>query len=247
MRLLHPGQAAPWIIAHRGDSAAFPENTLAAFDAAVAAGADGIELDLQATRDGVPIVHHDATLRRLGGGARSVGSFDLAEVRALRAGVPTLDDVLDRYGGRTRLLLEIKAHDDVGDFRERARSLAERTVREVRHRRLDSSVQILSFDPAVLEAARAASSHVRTVLNLARLPRLDASHWRRLAPLFALSVDVRALTPAFVREAHRRGKPVLVYTCNTPGRALAALRAGADAIMSDRPGWLARLVETHPR
>lgn len=258
MRALRAAEPVPWVIAHRGDSASCPQNTIAAFDAALRAPVDGIELDVQLTRDGVAVIHHDRTLRALGGGGKSVAGLDLAEVRALDAGsrfdrrfrgerVPTLEEVLDRYGGRTRLLLEIKSYEGRGVPPGAARRLAGIVARAVRRRRLEGSAPILSFDPAVLDAVREEAPRIRTVLNLARRPRLDAAAWRRLDPLFALSIDVRAVTPLFVREAHRRGKPVLVYTCNRPSSALAALRAGADALMSDRPGWLAELLAVHPR
>ena len=91
-----PSLWPPRVIAHRGASATHPENTLAAFDAALAEGCDGLELDLQLSRDGVPVVYHDRTLRKAGGGARAVHQADWVEITRLDAG-RWLDR---RYAGR---------------------------------------------------------------------------------------------------------------------------------------------------
>ncbi len=257
MKPLHVGERMPWTIAHRGASAEFPENTAAAFEAALRSPIDGIELDLQLSRDEVPVVYHDRTLAKVGAGRRRVSGLDLARIRALDAGgwfdrrfcgerIPTLDEVLDRFGRRTRLLLEIKARDERGGV-ERHRKLTENTVAAVRARGLEGRVLLLCFDPRVLEIARDLAPRLPTVLNLRALPRGAAALRETLDPLFAVSVDARALTVRFVREAHERGKPVLTYTCNTTRGVLAALGTGVDAMMSDRPGWLAGLVSERER
>ena len=108
-----------WVIAHRGASRDCPQNTLAAFDEALRQGADGIELDVQLSRDGIPVVYHDRTLTRAGGGRRRVAQLDFAELRQLDPGnrvdrrfrgqhLCSLEEVLQRYGRCTRLLVEIK-------------------------------------------------------------------------------------------------------------------------------------------
>lgn len=246
MNVLHVGETIPWVIAHRGASREFPENTAAAFDAALGFPIDGIELDLQLSRDDVPVVWHDRTLTRAGASRRRVGELRLKDLRALDLGsrfhrrfrgerILTLDEVLDRYGGRSRLLLEIKAREEPRAAERHAR-LVESTLAAVARRALEPSVLLLCFDPKALDLARGIAPRIPTVLNLRSLPAGAA--WRRLDPLFALSVDARVLTGRFVREAHDRGKPVLTFTCNSPRSVALALRAGVDAIMSDRPGWL---------
>src|SRR4051812_8979102 len=104
-----PPPPAVAIIAHRGASGHAPEHTFAAYDRAVHFGADYLEQDLQVTADGELVVLHDATLDRTTDGAGQVDEHTLAELRALDAGawfapgfsgqrVPTLDEVLTRYG-----------------------------------------------------------------------------------------------------------------------------------------------------
>ena len=109
----------PLVIAHRGDTAAAPENTLAAFAAAIDAGADGIEFDVHPSRDGALVVHHDYYLDRTTNGAGLVSGYTLAELRTLDAGawfderfagesIPTLEEVLSLAAGHVRLEIELK-------------------------------------------------------------------------------------------------------------------------------------------
>jgi len=241
-----------WVVAHRGASRDCPENTLAAFDAALAQGCDGIELDVQLSRDGVPVVFHDRTLHRAGGGRRRVGALDLADLQRLEAGaragprfrherIPTLERVLDRYGRRTRLLIEIKARRLDGGHGRHA-ELARKTIGLVRRHKLRGGVFLLCFDPAVLDACAGAAPEIPRVLNVKpgrTLPRWVA---RRLPSLAALSADVHTLTPGFAAAVRRAGTPLFAYTCNSAGDVRRALDACALAMMSDRPGWLATLL-----
>jgi glycerophosphoryl diester phosphodiesterase len=248
-RGLRAGQARPWVIAHRGASNSAPENTILAFDRALRDGCDGIELDVQLSADGVPVVYHDATLARAGGGRRRVAAVPAADLLRLRmhgaasprARLLALPEVLARYGRRTRLLVEIKVRQ-----RDRAGG---------RHRRLALAVagalrgaglgraMVLSFDDEVLDLVAARLPSARTVLNLKPPPLMTASLRARLRRRFALSADVRRLRPAVGRAVHAMGKPLLAYTCNTPAAVRRALAAGADAVMSDRPGWLRGRIE----
>ncbi len=104
----------PWIAAHRGHSARFPENTIAAFEGAVAAGADLIETDIQRARDGVFVCLHDPDLGRLAGNTAKVADLDAADLDAIlgrrtAGGVPRLSQVLEFARGRIGLLLDLKS------------------------------------------------------------------------------------------------------------------------------------------
>jgi glycerophosphoryl diester phosphodiesterase len=250
--VLRPGESVPWVIAHRGASARAPENTAAAFAAALQAPIDGIELDVQMSADGIPVIHHDATLVKLGGGRRRVSSLPWRELRSLDAGawrserfsgerLLPLTEMLDRWGGRTWLLLEIKARPADRDPAWHRR-LTERTIDEIHRRTLGETVLLLSFDEDVLTSARQYDSQIRTVKNLDRLPIRQSQQRETLTPLFAASVNVRALRSRFIDLAHHMGKPVLTYTCNDRGAVRRATTAGADAIMANDPGKLASLL-----
>ena len=249
---IRPGEPLPWVIAHRGHSAEAPENTASAFDAALQAPIDGIELDLQMSADGVPVIHHDSTVMKLGGGRRRVSALPWSALRALDAGgwkserfrgerLLSLAEFLDGWGRRTWLLLEIKARAADRDPAWHRR-LTERTIDEVRRRRLETSVLLLCFDEDVLATARRYDPRIRTVRNMQRLPVRQTRMRDVLTPLFAVSVNVRALHARFVDLAHQMGRPVLTYTCNDRGTVRRALAAGADATMANDPAKLAALL-----
>ncbi len=238
----------PLIVAHRGASAEYPENTCAAFDAALALGCEAIELDIQASKDEVPVVYHDWTALKVGGGRRRISSLDAPELAKLDAGswldkrfagqhIPKLEEVLRRYGRRTRLLLEIKSRAD-RKGRQRRQRLVRDVASLVARLKVEANVSILSFDQNVLDTMAEVAPALPRVLNLRppRRPGIQLS--RRMERLAAISADVRSLTPSFGHSVRRRGLALFVYTCNSPAKVEQALAAGATGIMSDRPGWL---------
>src|SRR6195256_4622602 len=107
--MLHPFFAAsrPLVFAHRGGSALAPENTMAAFDNGLALGADGLELDVRLSRDGVAVVHHDRTLDRTTTLRGPLAARAADELR--RADVPSLPEVLARYRD-ARIIVEMKVN-----------------------------------------------------------------------------------------------------------------------------------------
>jgi len=107
------------IIAHRGASAQAPENTLAAFQLALDLQADGIELDVMLTGDQQVVVIHDEEVDRTTDGSGRVADMTLEEIRQLDAGqgekVPTLSEVLDRFGGKLLINIELKNYTSIFD------------------------------------------------------------------------------------------------------------------------------------
>src|SRR6266566_9695510 len=108
---MHPFFAAPrpLVFAHRGGSALAPENTIQAFDNGLRLGADGLELDVRLSRDGVVVVHHDRTLDRTTTLRGAVDERIAAELE--RATVPTLASVLDRHR-EVRVIVELKVNTE---------------------------------------------------------------------------------------------------------------------------------------
>lgn len=240
-----PAPSDVGVIAHRGASRDRPENSIAAFDEALRQGCDAIELDVQLSRDGVPVVYHDRTLARAGGGRRRVAGLDLDELRELR--LPTLDQVLDGYARRCELLVEIKIREGVRG-RDRHFELAHKVAGMLRSARIERRVRVLCFDFEVLDELARIAPRLRRVLNLVPPSRVGRKLARRLESLHAVSANVRSLTPRFGAAIREAGLPLFVFTCNTRQRVELALRAGATGIMSDRPGWLAgQLAERPPR
>lgn len=226
-----------FLYAHRGASAEAPENTLAAFRAALETGADGVELDVHLSADGVPVVIHDTTLERTTNGSGAVADYLAAELAALDAGswfspyfpgepVPTLGEVLALLAGRLRVNIEIK---------DAAAALA--TLGVVREFPA-ADVILSSFDRAALQALRHADAQV----PLAVLS--DEPGWHRLLPaaleLRASALHLRAdlISRPLLAAARTAGLPVLVWTVDDPGQARSLLRAGVAGLFANDPAGL---------
>ncbi len=162
------------IIAHRGASGEFPENTLPAFAAAIEAGAQMCELDVQLTRDGAAVVIHDETVDRTTNGTGAVAAMSLAEIRRLDAGVkfgarfagtriPTLEEVLTLVRGRCALNVELKS---AGVEREVCRLLRA-------HEALSSTTIVSSFDWDALARGAAPGAGAAVKRAGRSLPRRD--------------------------------------------------------------------------
>jgi glycerophosphoryl diester phosphodiesterase len=154
----------PFIIAHRGDSAHRPENTLAAFASALEVGADLVEFDVQLTREGHVVIVHDPTLDRTTTGTGRVVERTLAEIRALSAGypdrfgtayagerVPTLAEALAFLRERSRVMVEMKVEAVTADAEG---GIEARTIEEVRRAGMEKDVVLISFSRTALQRCR---------------------------------------------------------------------------------------------
>jgi glycerophosphoryl diester phosphodiesterase len=230
---VHAPTLAPEVVAHRGASARRAEHTAAAYDLALAQGADALELDVRATADRALMVVHDPTLQRTAGWPHQVAGVTLAEIRAScgeRAPL-TLDDVLARYGARTRYLIELKDPDPAWEH-----LVADAVARH----RLHDRATIQSFDAAALRRVhdRAPWITCAPLVMLRRGPRtLD-----RFAS-FASGVGVwhRQIDAGFVATAHARGLAVRAWTVNEPAAIRRVVALGVDGVITDAPDVAARL------
>jgi len=232
--------ARPLVIAHRGASGERPENTLAAYELAVAQRADMIEIDLHRTRDGAIVIAHDERLAGLPGDSE-IGECSLAEVRAVADGerrVPTLDEVLDGFGARIPFNLEIKSspvHPYPGIEAE--------TLAALHSRGLGPSILCSSFDDSVLRRLREAAPAARIgVLVSPRAPE----HWlERCGAVSAEAVHFwkGLATDDAVETAHREGLAVYVYTVDDPVQMRALLDRGCDGLFTNFPARMRALLE----
>jgi glycerophosphoryl diester phosphodiesterase len=229
----------PFIWAHRGDSAWAPENTLAAFHAAVESGADGLELDVHLSCDGVPVVIHDETLERTTDGRGLVSVASAEQIARLDAGswfsaafsgepVPTLAAVLKAFGGQKRLNLEIKE------------PLAGIAVLDLLKRHASADVVVSSFDIDVLCQLRSADR----ALPIAVL--YHAGGWRKVLSaakgLSACAFHPGATTVSrpMISACKEAGLPVHVWTVDRIPVAKSLFRAGVAGFFSNDPGLLTR-------
>lgn len=240
----------PWRIAHRGAPREAPENTRSAFLRALTYSIDGIELDVQMSADGIPVLHHDRTLRRVGGGRRRISDLTLDQLRLLdwggwfhpdHTGEPLmpLEQLLAMLDQCPRWFIEIKVRPGERESGHAFR-LTEKVVAMVGqspYRTFHDRLFILSFDAEVLDRAHRLAPHLRKVRNLAAKDMdTDIGDTRHL---WAVDVPIQKLNPALVQWARNRDLHIMTYTCNGPGQVAKAVRCGVDAIISDRPDWLA--------
>ncbi|HEX5831604.1 MAG TPA: glycerophosphodiester phosphodiesterase [Gemmatimonadaceae bacterium] len=216
----------PEIIAHRGVPRERPENTLAAFDLALDQGADGIELDVHATRDGVVVVHHDAELRGDGEPAR-ISELTLTELRGRAAsrapdeGVPTLAEVLALVGERARVYVEVKAA-----------GIEEHVVAAIRAAGGDCAVH--AFDHRIARRVRTLAPEIPVGILLASY-LLDIRGAIHLAGATAVWQQWDLVDAALVRDAAAAGARVVAWTVNEPADARRLARLGVSALCTDVP------------
>jgi glycerophosphoryl diester phosphodiesterase len=215
------------IIGHRGTPAEAPENTFAAFDAALEAGADGIETDIRITTDGALVLSHDDAVA-LG------GRISELTLRELRAHVPVVlaEDMLARYAGRTRLFLECK-----GIFEPGRLVSAEPVARALLPLLAEvPNVTVSSFDPTAITAVRALAPEIPVGLGCAEMfpphtivEMAAASGYEQVHP-----ADV-VVTEDVVTTARALGVELAVWTVNDLDRANELREWGVGAIFTDDP------------
>jgi glycerophosphoryl diester phosphodiesterase len=231
----------PQVIAHRGASAYLPENTLAAYELAVAQAADMIEVDLHRTRSGEVVVVHDAELARIGGRGE-IADASLAEVRSLDAGaghqVPTLDELLDGFGARIALNLELKQASH-GAYA----GLPALAAAGVRDRGLLGRTLFSSFYDPVLQDLRRVEPDARIALLLSR--RAPQGWVERAHALAAEAVnpELPLVDRGFVERAHGEGLAVYVFTVDPLDEMRRLLDLGVDGLFTNVPDRLRQLVD----
>ncbi|MBI2389864.1 MAG: glycerophosphodiester phosphodiesterase [Deltaproteobacteria bacterium] len=239
-----PG-SRPVVYGHRGAKAHVVENTLPSFERAIADGADGVELDVRTTRDGVVVVMHDLDVKRMTGGRdpRLVQELSAQELSAIElegpagpARAPTLGDVLDWADARD-VLVNIELKHDTHD----KAALANGVARLIRSRRRARPARLMfsSFEPELLARIAVAAPDLPRAFLIHAGQRLAKT---LVAPLvakatrsFALNPERTLCSPDRVAGWHRRGLMVNVWTVNDPREAIDLARIGVDGLITDDP------------
>ncbi len=238
-----PRPTRPRVIAHRGASGTLPENTLPAYALAVEQRADMIEIDLHRTRDGAVVIAHDEGLERLGGRGE-IADATLSEVRDLDAGngehVPTLDEVIGRFGSQIPFNLELK-RGTRGDYP----GLPAAALQAVEARDLLGETLFSSFYDSVLNEVRSESRAARIALLIS--PRDPARAFERARALGAEALNpwVGLAQPELIEEAHAEGLAVYVFTVDSEEDMRRLLDLGVDGLFTNHPDRL-RAIVGHP-
>ncbi len=209
----------PQVIAHRGASGERPENTLAAFARAVDLGADGIELDLHRSADGILVVHHDATLAD-GRGIAELPWDALSRVRVRGEPIPRLEQVFEVVADLA-VHCELKGNDTVA------------ATLEVLRRRPPGRYAVHAFDHRLVEEARRLAPAIpRGVLEVSY--PVDPTGAARAVDARDLWRHHEFVDAALVAAAKSEGRRVIAWTVNDPAQMMRLARIGVDAICTDQ-------------
>lgn len=230
------------ITAHRGSAFKAPENTLSAIEQAIEDGADYIEIDVQITADGVPVLWHDSDMKRIFGLRERISETSFADIRDLDAGtwfdrqfgderIATLADAIETVRGRAGLFIDLKP--------DRHTPHLAQAVVDLLHRQdfVDGTI-VAAADWSTLQEVKRLEPGLKTTL-LAQFV---------VGPLWEDNYDVLGLrmnraTPAAVARAHRSGNELHVWTVNQPAAMSRFIDMGVDNIITDRPDVLSDLLQ----
>jgi glycerophosphoryl diester phosphodiesterase len=232
----------PIVLAHRGDMAHAPENTLPSFQMAVQKGADGVELDAKLTADGHVIVIHDPTLDRTTDGSGRVASSTLESIRKLDAGswfgdvfrgaqVPLLEEVFETVGRKKLINIELTNYSTPGD------GLVQKVCELIRRHQVQDQILFSSFFAANLrKASRTLPEIPRALLAM---PGLRGAWARSFGFMFgnyqALHPHISDADRQQVQRIHRLNRRVHVWTANSREEVTQLREWNADGIFTDDP------------
>jgi glycerophosphoryl diester phosphodiesterase len=243
----------PLILGHRGASAVAPENTLPAFRRARELGADGVELDVTLTRDGVPVVIHDDTVDRTTNGHGEIRRMTIAEVKHLDAGswkgeqfrgetIPTLAEVFDGLADWLEPRASVRAPSGVVNVEIKSATLGtdgvERSVVNlISQRDLAKRVIISSFNPLALARVKGLNPELRLGLLYSQdEPIYLRRAWLRvLVGPSALHPEHTLINPAYMDWARRKRLEVNTWTVDEPEEARRLTGLGVTALITNRP------------
>ncbi|EQA36045.1 glycerophosphodiester phosphodiesterase family protein [Leptospira inadai serovar Lyme str. 10] len=247
------------VIGHRGARALAPENTLAGFRLATKYG-HGFELDTMLCKTGELVVIHDYSLDRVTNGKGKVKDSSLADIKRLDAGshfspeykgeqIPTLEEVLNEFGGKAVIDIEIKSEESG----EPAQKVADAVVDLLAKKKFPARVFVSSFNPMVLERIRETKPEILRGQIYGTFKDSTLAYYKKVA-LKNLLLNKKAvpdiLAPEhllvdedYVREYHKLGYKIYPWTVNDPKEMRKLIQAGVDGIITDKPDLLAQILK----
>jgi glycerophosphoryl diester phosphodiesterase len=230
------------VYAHRGDRSRASDNTIEAYLLAVEAGADGIELDVRRTRDGVLIVHHDERDPAIG----TFSSVDFIDLREMAPYVPTLREAMEAIPRHILVNVEIKNDSGEAGF-DAERTIVGEILAELRDHDDPTRILLSSFDPVSMKrAGEIGPEFLRGQLVMTPVP-LD------IGVAFAREFDMDAINPQYaqlrddavdlIAELSLAGLRTVVWDVNTAEEVASVAVAGADVIITDNPSMAREIVD----
>ena len=228
--------------AHRGDTQSAPENSLQAVRSSALQGVDAVEIDVQLTKDGVVVLHHDYNLRRMAGVEKRVGELTYDEVARLNIGnrsgeldqivrIPMLAEVLAEVQGKAKIIIDLKSYGPGVE-------LAKQVVTLIEQFDMVQDCYIQSFDRLTLQQIRQLNPDIKIgqiiYFAVGDLSQLDVDFY---------TVEQVMLTEQLVESAHKKGREVWVWTVNSERNLKEVLKFEIDGIITDFPARAHNMVE----
>ena len=223
------------ITAHRGSSVTAPENTIPAIEKAMEEMADSVEIDVQMTSDGVIVLGHDASLKRVAGVNRSIASMTFAQLEQLDVGswfsksyegtrIPALSEVLELCSQKIGLNIEIKYVGKNSD-------LPEKTAEMIKAYGMENQCVVTSTNLPYLRRVKEVLPEVRTgyIISAAY------GNFYSSEDVDFISIRSGFVTSALMQNAHEQGKAVYAWTVNSKSELERLTLLGVDGIITDRP------------
>lgn len=250
----------PRVIAHRGDSRNYPENTLPAFESAVRMGIDVVETDIHLTKDGVLVIWHDPTLERNTDGRGRIEDHTLEELRRFDAGYTFTQDGGKTFpfrgkGVRICTLAEALEHCPGQrfniDLKTKCPEIVDEFIKVIREHDAVDRVVGASFHLSNLKRLRRLAPDFLTSVTTAEVvPLLFRQKTHTLPKAFKRKIifqipmaagPVKVVTPAFVKAMHQRGAVVMVWTINDEETMRRLFAMGVDSVMTDDPALVIKV------
>lgn len=241
------------VIGHRGACGLFPENTMISFRSAAEMGADMIELDVQLSADGIPVVSHDTTVNRCTDGKGYIHAMTFSELRKLDAGrwfsrrfrgerIPSLKEVLVFCKDTIAVNIELKSDGHIP-----AESLVDRTLETVATAGIKSQVLFSSFDTRILELIRNKwpDSVIGLLFEKDRKNRVDPVEIIHRLKADSFHISKRDMGMNLREVIAKQQLPYLVYTVNRPGEMKKWILNGAGGFFTNRPDIGRSVVDTY--
>ncbi|MBD3287499.1 glycerophosphodiester phosphodiesterase [candidate division KSB1 bacterium] len=247
------------VIAHRGSSAEYPENTLAAFKAAVDVNADYIELDVHLSKDGEIVVLHDDTIDRTTDGTGFVSDYTVAELRGFDAGswfdpkfkdehIPTLLEAIEVVENtQTRLCVEIKEKE-----KKHYPGLEKRLVEIIHQNDLIGHLVVTSYNKNVVKNLKELEPKVAIAYDPNDGEYKEFQKQAAQCPVVILNTGAnmacfnhKNLSDEIISECLYNGVPLWVWTVDDEGRMKELVTSGIEAIMTNKPDVLRHVVDQH--
>ena len=252
----------PRVIAHRGDSRNYPENTLPAFESAVRMGIDVVETDIHLTKDGVLVIWHDPTLERNTDGSGRIEDHTLEELRRFDAGYTFTQDGGKTFpfrgkGVRICTLAEALEHCPGQrfniDLKTKCPEIVDEFIKVIREHDAVDRVVGASFHLSNLKRLRRLAPDFLTSVTTAEVvPLLFRQKTHTLPKAFKRKIifqipmaagPVKVVTPAFVKAMHQRDAVVMVWTINDEETMRRLFAMGVDSVMTDDPALVIKVAD----